>query len=185
MCSGGYCKMRIESFWCSSAGCTTRIYADGRDIGLVIWSSSTAATAVILRDIGREMTTSGSTFGAGFRHWHNKYVDLRDSGRHPEMEEASTRSRQTITSLFYWAVYLMTRDPPVWAFRCSACQDKDGRYRVVTADGIWLGYLKLLSTGLYTNPTELCTSVKEAVEAASIHPSGWVRRFVRSAPAAI
>lgn len=181
MCSGGYCKMRIESFWCSTAACKTRIYADGRDIGLVIWSSSTAATAVILRDIGREMTTSGSTFGACFRHWHNKYVDLRDSGSHPEMEEASTRSRQTITPLFYWAVYLMTRDPPVWAFRCSSCQDKNGRYRVVTADGIWLGYLKRLSTGLYTNPTELCTSVKEAVEAASIHPFEWVRRFVRSA----
>lgn len=30
------------------------------------------------------------------------------------------------------------------------------------------------------NPCEECKSVKEAVEAASLHPSEWVRRFVRS-----
>ena len=49
----------------------------------------------------------------------------------------------------------------------------------MTADGIWLGYLKRLASRRYVNPSEMCSSVRETVNAASIHPSEWVRRFLR------
>lgn len=181
MCSEGYCGMVLESFWCSSPGCQTRVFPDGRSDGLVHWTSSTAATAVILRDMAREMTTSGSTINACYRHWNNKYVDLRDSGVFPAIADLQVRSRKTIAAVVFWGLQLVTKDPPVWAFRCSTCQEKDGRYRFVTADGIWLGYLKRLASGLHTNPAEACSSVKATVESASVHPSEWVRRFVRTA----
>lgn len=180
ICSSGFCVMELESLWCPTTGCQTQIYPDGRDAGVVIWSSSFAATAVFSRDIAREMATSGSTFGACYKHWYNKYVDLQDSGAYPDMVSIKEKSRPTISSVFHLTVRLMVKDPPIWAFRCGSCQDKDGRYRVVTADGIWLGFLKRLSSGKYVNPTQPCASVKATVEAASLHPSEWVRRFVRT-----
>jgi len=181
MCSGGYCKMELQSFECQKAECKARVYPDGREAGVVLLSSSTAATVKIMRDMAHAMTTSGSTFGACHRQWHSNYASTRDSGRYPSMANVPTRSRQTITTLFWWTLHLMTKSPPLWAFTCCSCQDKDGRFRVLTADGIWMGYLKRLASGRYINPCEECKSVKEAVEAASLHPSEWVRRFVRSA----
>lgn len=73
----------------------------------------------------------------------------------------------------------MTKEPPLWAFKCGTYQDEDGRFRMVTADGIWLGYLKRLASARYASPAEVCTSVRDRVRAASIHPSEWVRRFLR------
>lgn len=181
MCSEGYCGTLLASFWHSSPGCQTRVFPVGRSEVLVLWTSSTAATAVILRDMAGEMTTSGSKFNACYRHWNNKYVDLRDSGVFPAMADLKVRSRKTIAAVLFWGLQLMTKDPTVWAFPCSTCQEKDRRYRVVTADGIWLGYLKRLASGLHTNPAEACSSVKATVESASVHPSEWVRRFLRTA----
>lgn len=181
LCTMGYCAMRLEWYVCTGKGCETRVFPGGRDKGVVIWSASTAATAVVMRDIAREMCTSGSTFGACYRHWNNKYVDLRDSGLYPGMANVKGRSRQTITCLFFHAVNLMTMEPPQWAFTCPACQDKDGRWRIITADGIWLGYLKRLATGQFKNATQECTSVLQTVYASSLHPSEWVRRFLRTA----
>jgi len=84
-----------------------------------------------------------------------------------------------IASIFFLTLQLMTKEPPPWAFKCPTCQKNDGRFRVVTADGIWLGYLKRLASLRYVNPSEICSSVRETVNAASIHPSEWVRRFLR------
>lgn len=181
LCTAGYCAMEIQSFYCSSKDCMQRVYPEGRSDGVVFWSVAIAATAVLMRDMAREMTTSGSTFGACHRHWHNKYVDLRDSRVFPAMEPLKEPSRQTATNVFFWTVELMVMEPLLRAFRCSVCQYKDGRWRIITADGIWLGYLKRLASGVHVNPVEACTSVKKTVEAASLHPSEWVRRFVRTA----
>jgi len=180
MCSAGYCEMQLQSWTCQNKECNSRVFPDGREAGIVLLSSSTAATSKIMRDMATAMTTSGSTFGACHKRWHADYAETRDSGRYPSMAKIPTRSRQTITTLFWWTLHLMTKDPPLWAFKCGTCQDKDGRFRVLTADGIWMGYLKRLASGRYINPCEDCKSVKAAVEAASLHPSEWVRRYVRS-----
>lgn len=54
--------------------------ADGPFTGVIMFTASTASTALIMRDIAREMTTSGSRFAACYRHWLNKYVDTWDAG---------------------------------------------------------------------------------------------------------
>lgn len=69
------------------------------------------------------------------------------------MVSEKQRSRQTVKSIFFLALRLMCKEPPLCAFRCGFCQDKDGRYRVVTADGIWLGYPKRLESGSLVQPT--------------------------------
>lgn len=90
-----------------------------------------------------------------------------------------TRSRQTVASMLFLAVRVMCKEPPLCAFRCPTCKDKARRFRFLTADGSWLGYLKRLSSGEYEHPSQACVSVKETVDAASVHPSEWVRRFLR------
>lgn len=181
LCTMGFCRMELHSFYCSGKECCRRIYPDGRDNCVVILSSSSASTAVLLRDMAREVTTGGSTFGACFRRWHNKYLDLRDSGTYPAMMSISPKSRQTVSSMFFLGLRLMCRDPPLWAFRCSDCQDEEGRFRVVTADGIWMGFLTRLASGQYQHPSQPCASVKARVEAASFHLSEWARRYLRMA----
>lgn len=70
------------------------------------------------------------------------------------MIAVKAKFRQIVTSLFFLSVELMTLDPPLWAFRCSRCQDKDGRWRTFTADGILLDYLKRLPAEKLTNGSE-------------------------------
>eukprot|EP00170_Pyropia_yezoensis_P004892 contig_19949_g4906 len=181
MCSEGYACLQLESFFCDSKDCERWVFPDGRAEGLVILSCTTAATALIMRDMASEMVSSESPFKACFKHWANKFMDRRDSGVYPKMRPVTMRCRKTITSLFFFTLELMTKESPLWAFRCDKCQDKDGRFRVVTADGIWLGYLKRLASARYTSPAEVCNSVRDGVRAASIHPSEWVRRFLRMA----
>lgn len=142
----------MQSYTCQKAKYGARVVADGRDTGIIIGSASTASTSLVMRDIAREMTTSGSTFGACYRHWLDKYMDLRDAGIFPSMASVTVKSRQTVTSMLFLAAHLMMKDLPLWAFRCSSCQDKDGRWRVITAYGIWLGFLKRLASGEFTNP---------------------------------
>lgn len=177
--SEGYATFQLESFFCDGKECERWVFPDGRAEGLVILSCTTAATVLIMRDMASEMVSSESPFKAGFKHWTNQFMDRRDSGAYPKMRPVAMRCRKTITSLFFWTLELMTKEPPPWAFRCGKCQDKDGRFRIVTADGIWLGYLKRLASARYTSPAEVCTSVQDGVRAASIHPSEWVRRFLR------
>lgn len=97
------------------------------------------------------------------------------------MMDGSPKSRQTVTSIFFLVLRLMCKEPPLWAFPCTDCQDKDGRFRVLTADGIWMGFLTRLASGQYQHPSHPCASVKALVDAASSHPSEWVRRFLRMA----
>lgn len=178
MCSKGFCRMKVESFFCDSPACARRIYPDGRSVGIVILSTSTASTVAVMRDMAREVPTSGSTFGACYRRWFNAFMDLCDSDLYPKMKTVSTRSRQTVSSVFFLALRLMCKEPPLWAFKCTTCQDKSGRFRVITADGIWAGYLNRLASERDVVPTEVCASLKSKVDAASLHPSEWVRRYV-------
>eukprot|EP00170_Pyropia_yezoensis_P002059 contig_8762_g2063 len=179
MCSEGYTAMGMESFFCSSDECQRWVFPDGRAEGLVILSCSTALMALIMRDMASEMVLSGSPFKACLKHWNNQFMDRRDSGAFPKMLPVKLKSRKTITALFFLTLELMTKEPPLWAFKCGTCQDEDGRFRIVMADGIWLGYLKRLASARYASPAEVCTSVRDGVRAASIHPTEWVRRFLR------
>lgn len=44
-----------------------------------------------------------------------------------------------------------------------------------------MGFLNPFASTQYENPTQACASVKASVDVASIHPSEWVRRFLRMA----
>lgn len=111
MCSLGCCAMELQSTMCSSPQCQQRVNPDGREVGVDLRICATAGTAAVLRDMAREMGTSGSTFGACYRRWYNRYLDLRGAECFPN--KVKLRSRQTIISLFFLAERLMCKDSPI------------------------------------------------------------------------
>jgi len=74
----------------------------------------------------------------------------------------------------------MGKDAPAWPFFCGTCCKGD-KIDVVTADGIWLGYLRRLHVAYYTTYAEKCNSNPDLLAAASIIGSEWVRRYIRLA----
>lgn len=176
LCTAGPCRMRIEAYLCTSDDCGEWVSADGANDGIVIYTPCTAASAALMRQWAFAMVLDGTTYASSFDSWCRSYFDRRDAGT---AAACRMRGRQTINKVFNAAVRLMTDDPPIWSFSCTSCQDADGRFRVVTADGIWLGFLRRLATTLYANPCQPCKSVPESVQAGSLCGSEAVRRFIR------
>jgi len=149
------------------------VSADGSEIGIIIYTPCTAASAVLMRRWAFALVLAGTTLAASFGQWRRCYLDRRDAGK---AVACRIRGKQTINKVFNAAVRLMTDDPPIWCFSCSTCQDSDGRFRVVTDDGIWLGVLRRLASKLYVSPCQPCKSVPESVRAGSLCGSEAVRR---------
>lgn len=178
LCTAGPCGMRVGAYLCPADNCGEWVSADGAKEGVVIYTQCTAASAVLMRQWAFALVLDGATYASSFDSWRRLYLDRRDAGK---ASASRLRGRQTINKVFNAAVRLMSDDPPLWTFKCSACQDKDGRFRVVTADGIWLGFLRRLATKLYNSPCQPCKSVPEYVRAGGLCGSEAVRRFIRLA----
>lgn len=176
LCSAGPCPMRLEAYLCPSTKCGEWVSADGGEQGVVIYTAFTAATSVLMRQWAFALVLDGTTYASSYETWRRSYLDRRDAGK---ASACHIRAKQTINKVFNAAVRLMTDNPPQWAFTCGTCQDEDGRFRVVTADGIWLGFLRRLASKPFSNPCQPCVSVSERVRAGSLCGSEAVRRFIR------
>lgn len=86
-------------------------------------------------------------------------------------------SRRTVSHLLSVGQRLMGMHLQRWFFHCKGYRD-DGRFRVVTADGIWLGYLRRLITNFYENNQEECKPNTNLLKAGSIIMSESIRRFL-------
>jgi len=143
--TAGPCRMRLDADLCPYDTCGEWVSADGCAQGVVIYAPRTAASAVLMCQwafaLALDSTMHASSIEA--RRW--SYFDRRDAGT---ATTCRIRARQTINRVFNAAVRLMTEDPPIWCFSCSTCKDADGRFRVVTAEGIWLGFLRRLASKL-------------------------------------
>ena len=73
---------------------------------------------------------------------------------------------------------LTAEHPPKWPFNCRKCV-KDGRNRVVSADGIWLGHLPRRAVTAFEDYCESCLPEAGLLDKASLIPSECVKRFVR------
>jgi len=170
----GFCSMVLQAYDCSSCG--RWVCADGREQGVVILSSCTAASVSLVRHFCQEVAVEGDAFSKMFRSWWVKARGRSRAGVFPRLSQS--RSRRTVSRLMSAGLRLMSMNVPHWCFDCSRCCVK-GRYRVVTADGIWLGYLRRLITNYYEHYSERCDPNKDLLAAASLVASEWVRRFIR------
>lgn len=174
LCHMGFCKMQIDGYKCSN--CKRWVCADGREHGVIISSACTAASVSLVRHFCQEVAVEGDAFSKTFKSWWVKAIARSNAGILPRF--SMSRGRLTVSKLMSAGLRLMSTNPPGWSFECNTCC-VDGRFRVITADGIWLGYLRRLISNYYEHYSEECQPDPELLGAASLVSSEWVRRFLR------
>ena len=174
LCHMGFCAMQLDGYDCG--GCNKWVCADGREHGVVILSTCKAASVSLVRHFCQEVAVEGDAFAKTFKSWWVKAVGRSSAGVFPRL--SVSRSRRTVSRLLSAGLRLMSADPPKWSFECDQCC-VDGRFRVITADGISLGYLRRLVSNYYEHYSEDCQPDTELLAAASLIASEWVRRFLR------
>lgn len=174
LCQMGFCRMQLDGYVCGQ--CSKWVCADGREQGIIILTSCTAASASLVRHFCHEVAVEGDAFAKTFKSWWVKAVGRSRAGVFPVL--SLSRSRRTVSKLMAAGLRLMSIDPPAWTFDCDTCC-ADGRFRVITADGIWLGYLRRIVSNYYEQYSEECKPDAELLAAASLIASEWVRRFLR------
>lgn len=170
----GFCEMVLEANKCPK--CETSTSAEGHSEGLVILNSCTAASISLVRHFCHEVAAERDAFAKVFRSWWIKARGRSLAGIFARMSQS--RSRRTVSRVLSVGLRLMRSDIPDWSFNCEECCDK-GRYKVVTADGIWLCYLRRLVTNYYQQNEDRCVPDAELLKAGIIIASESVRRFLR------
>jgi len=171
-------KMELDAYSCTNVECGAWVCAEGRKKGLVILSPGTAASVMLVRHFSSQVAVEGNPFSQTFRTWWIAAQQRRRAGVWSSTTPG--RGRRTVSRLLSVGLRLMGKNAPDWPFFCSTCCDGD-QIDVVTADGIWLGYLRRLLVAYYTTYAEKCDSDPSLVSSASIIGSEWVRRYVRLA----
>lgn len=169
----GIYEMVLEAYKCPK--CETSTLAEGRAEGLVIFNSCTAASISLVRKFCHEVAVEGDAFAKVFRAWWIKARGRSRAGIFAHMSQS--RSRPTVSRLHSVGLRLMGSDIPDWSFNCEECCEK-GRYKVVTADGIWIGYLRPFVTNYYQQNEDRCVPDAELLKAGIIVASESVRRFL-------
>ena len=167
----GFGTMILDGYKCTSC----RVWVCAEE-GIVIMLPATAATASLVRHFCQDVSVESDPFTKVFRSWWILAKGWSAAGV-PRSVTAS-RSRRTVSWLMSSGLALMGKDPPDWPLDCGDCCDGK-RFRVVTADGIWVGYLKRLVTNYYKAYSEGCASDKKLLQVAILIGSEWVRRFLR------
>lgn len=175
MCIG---RLLLDAYTCTNQACGKWVCSEGRESGLVILSPCTAASVSVVRHFASQVAVEGNPFNQVFRTWWSAALGRQRAG----VWSPSTpiRSRRTVARLLSAGLRLLGKDVPAWPFFCGPCCDGDA-INVVTADGIWLGYMRRLAGAAYETYAERCVPSPELLETASLIGSEWVRRFLRLA----
>ena len=171
-------EMELDAYTCSNKECGKWVCAEGRKEGLVILSPCTAASVTLVRHFASQVAVEGNPFSQTFRTWWTSALERRRAGVWSSATPG--RGRRTVSRLLSVGLRLMGKDAPFWPFFCDTCCDGD-EIDVVTADGIWLGYLRRLLFNYYATYSEKCDSNPTLIHAASLIGSEWVRRYIRLA----
>lgn len=172
----GFCELELQFYTCSKSTCRVWVAAEGRADGLVILSSCTAASISLVRHFCQEVAVEGDAFAKVFRAWWVKARGRSRAGIFSRMSQS--RGRRTVSRLQSVGLRLMGMDLPDWSLNCDNCCN-DGRYRVVTADGIWLGFLRRLVTSYFHTNDEKCVPQADRLKTASLIAGESTRRFIR------
>jgi len=176
LCHNAFCRMLLMAYTCSNKDCNAWVTAEGREESIIIYSPATAASVSVVRHFCHEVSVEGDTFSKVFRTWW-KLACGRSRAR-VVTPSLTLRSQRTVARLMSTGMRLTAEHPPQWPFDCRECV-KDGRIRVVSADGIWLGHLQRRAVTAFEDYCESCLPEAGLLDKASLIPSEWVRRFVR------
>jgi len=172
MCMG---QMQLDAYNCSCEDCGMWVCAQGLNERLVILSPGTAASVMLVRHFASQVAVEGSPFSQTFRTWWLSAQQRRRAS--VRSSTASGRGRPTVALPLSVGLRLMGMEVPAWPFLCSTCCNGD-QIDLVSADGIWLGYLRRLLAPRYTTYSEKCNTDASLLTCASLIGSEWVRPYM-------
>jgi len=131
----GPCKMSVVRRTCD--GCGEVCSRDGRENKLVLLSWTSGCTALWGRRCA-ELVRSGTHISDVINFNTTEWSGLRSAGLLPK--SVKSRAADTLRALILTTMRLCVVDPDAGLYDCKICQLPCGRYLVITADGICLGY---------------------------------------------
>ena len=131
----GPCKMEVMRRTCDA--CNQVCSRDGRENKLILLSWTSGCTVLWGRRCA-ELVRSGSHISDVINFYLGEWRGLRSAGLLPK--ENKPRAADTLRALILTTMRLCVVDPDFGLYDCTVCRLPSGRYLVVTADGICLGY---------------------------------------------
>eukprot|EP00168_Porphyra_purpurea_P017880 TRINITY_DN6394_c0_g1_i1.p1 TRINITY_DN6394_c0_g1~~TRINITY_DN6394_c0_g1_i1.p1 ORF type:complete len:922 (-),score=162.85 TRINITY_DN6394_c0_g1_i1:857-3622(-) len=131
----GPCKMSVVRRTCD--GCGQVCSRDGRENKLILLSWTSGCTVLWGRRCA-ELVRSGTHISDVINFYTAEWSGLRSAGLLPK--SVKSRAADTLRALILTTMRLCVVDPDAGLYDCKICQLPCGRYLVITADGICLGY---------------------------------------------
>ena len=131
----GPCGMQVVRRQCSSCG--QRVSREGRSERLILLSLTSACTTAWARACA-EQVRSGTHISDVLAQCYSSWAGLRRADLLPQTAKA--RGSGTLRALILTFMRLTSTEPDGGLYDCSSCRLACGRYLVVTADCICLGF---------------------------------------------
>ena len=131
----GPCQMEVMRRTCDE--CNQVCSRDGRENKLILLSWTSGCTALWGRRCA-ELVRSGTHISDVINFYLGEWRGLRSAGLLPKNNKSL--AADTLPALILTTMRLCVVDPDVGLYDCTACRLPSGRYLVITADGICLGY---------------------------------------------
>lgn len=176
MCLG---MMELDAYICTNDDCGKWVCAEGRPEGLVILSPGTEASVTLVRHLASQVAVHGNPFSQAIRTWWIAAQQRLRSGAWSS--KTPGRGRRTVSCLLSVGLRLTGKNTPDWPFLCETCWDGD-MIEVVTADGIWHGYLRRRPLMQYTTYADECRPDAYLLSCGSLIGSEPVRQFHAAGP---
>ena len=174
-CMSGFCTMEVNISKCSS--CRQWVSRDGRDEHLVMLTLTSAATVQWVRTMALAMS-DGTPLTTVTTLWLRGVRREMVAGILPRSNP--TRSGRVLRSLVLVGLKFKVTKLPPELFTCHHCMDADGRYKLVSADSIWVGFgCSGADNVRFDHVTEAVPENRRAVQAAYLVRSESVRRLLR------
>jgi len=131
----GPCSMRVTRRTCPDCGFVGS--RDGREDALILLSLTSGCTVVWARKCA-ESVRCGALISDVISHSLSDWAGLRRAKLLPAT--AKSRGADTLRALILTLMRLCVIKPDDGLYECTVCCLPDGRYQVITADGICLGF---------------------------------------------
>lgn len=131
----GPCKMRVIRRSCPT--CTSMGCRDGREDSLILLSLTSGCTVAWARKCA-ESVRCGAHISDVISQSLSDWAGLRRAKLLPATSKS--RGADTLRALILTLMRLCVSSPDVGLYECRICRLPDGRYQVITADGVCLGF---------------------------------------------
>jgi len=146
--------------------CNYRVIPDGRDLGIVFTSSSTAYSEVFLFEMSVNLSRNGSSLRSS-AYLRDAYWEMSSAHVYPDAQD-KLGSVTTLRKAIILYLSLVIAGIPAEVTRCSKCVRLDGSYAIVCFDGLQLGYRLKFMVPFLRSSTKISPIARASVYARVI-----------------